>query len=175
MPPLIEIVHSTLAHCATVPQALGLVSLPGTTLASASAARRYVRTTARSWGLPPDAVDALELITGELAANALEHSTSRSITVVLSRTARTAAVGVIDEGQGSATAADAPPPDQEDGRGLLIVDALATGWGQRHACGGLLVWAEVDTGPASHHLMTPLDSGRHHEVSGSESHPWEST
>ncbi|MER6104716.1 ATP-binding protein [Streptomyces sp. NPDC001832] len=146
MPPLIEIVHDALAHCATAPQALGLVSLPGTTLVSASAARRYVRTTARSWGLPPDTADALELITGELAANALEHTASRSITVVLSRTGRTAVVGVIDEGRGGATVAGTPSPDQEDGRGLLIVDALASRWGQRHACGGLLVRAEVDTG-----------------------------
>ncbi|MCX4787232.1 ATP-binding protein [Streptomyces sp. NBC_01221] len=126
MPPLIEIVHSTLAHCVTAPQALGLVSLPGTTLASASAARCCVRTTARSWVLPPDTVDSLELITGELAANALEHSASRSITVVLSRTGRTAIVGVINEGRGRATVAGAPSPDQEDGRGLLIVDALAS-------------------------------------------------
>ncbi|MEE1771707.1 ATP-binding protein [Streptomyces sp. JV185] len=91
-------------------------------------------------------MDALELITGELAANALEHSASRSITVVLSRAARAALVGVVDEGQGSATAAGAPPPDQEDGRGLLIIDTLATAWGQRRVRGGLLVWAEVDTG-----------------------------
>ncbi|MFJ7493012.1 ATP-binding protein [Streptomyces sp. NPDC097727] len=145
MPPLIETVHSTLAHCATVPQALALVSLPGTTLASASAARRYVRTTARSWGLPPDTVGALELISGEIAANALKHSASRSITVALSHTGLMAVVGVIDEGRGRATVAGAPSPDQEGGRGLLIVDALSTGWGQRHVCGGLLVWAEVDT------------------------------
>ncbi|GGV89872.1 hypothetical protein GCM10015535_44720 [Streptomyces gelaticus] len=146
MPPLIEIVHNALAHCATTPQALGLVSLPGGTLASASAARCYATTTARSWGLPSDTVDALELITGELAANALEHSASRSITVALFRAARTAVVGVLDEGQGRATATGAPSPDREDGRGLLIVDALATDWGQRRVCGGLLVWAEVDTG-----------------------------
>ncbi|WP_327259138.1 MULTISPECIES: ATP-binding protein [unclassified Streptomyces] len=173
MPPLIEIVHSTLAHCAAAPQALGLVALPGGTLAPASAARCYVTTMARSWGLPPDAVDALELITGELAANALEHSASRSITVVLSRTGRTAIVGVINEGRGRATVAGAPSPDQEDGRGLLIVDALASRWGQRRACGGLLVWAEVDTGPASLLVMTPLDSDRYGEGAGPESRPWE--
>ncbi|MFI6726207.1 ATP-binding protein [Streptomyces sp. R-74717] len=123
--------------------------------------------------MPPDAVDALELITGELAANALEHSASRSITVVLSRTARTVVVGVIDEGRGSATAAGTPPPDQEDGRGLLIVGALASRWGQRRACGGLMVWAEVDTGPASLLVMTPLDSDRYREGAGPESRPWE--
>ncbi|MGW0963869.1 ATP-binding protein [Streptomyces gelaticus] len=146
MPPLIEIVHNTLVHCATDPQALGLVSLPGGTLASASAARCYVTATARCWGLPPDTVDALELITGELAANALEHSASRSITVVLSHAARVAIIGVADEGQSRATAAGVPSPDREDGRGLLIVDTLATDWGQRRVRGGLLVWAEVDTG-----------------------------
>jgi hypothetical protein len=69
-----------------------------------------------------------------------------------------AVVGVIDEGQGSATAGGAPSPDREDGRGLLIVDALATSWGRRRVCGGLLVWAEVDTG----HEQAP--PGRPHKA-----------
>ncbi|MEU2669757.1 ATP-binding protein [Streptomyces sp. NPDC007164] len=138
------------------------LSRQGTARASgtrpAAAARCYVTTTARSWGLPPDTVDALELITGELAGNALEHSASRSITVVLFRAARAAVVGVLDEGQGRATAAGAPSLDREDGRGLLIVDVLATDWAQRRVCGGLFVRAEVGTG----HGQAP--PGRPHQA-----------
>ncbi|MBT2399716.1 ATP-binding protein [Streptomyces sp. ISL-100] len=143
VPPLIEVAQDTLAHCPTAPKALGLLSLPGGDLASAGAARRYVRMAATSWGLPPDTADALETITGELSANALEYSASLSITVALSRTASAVVVSVTDEGQECVSVPDTPGPEQEHGRGLLIVDALASHWGRRHTCTGLTVWAEI--------------------------------
>jgi anti-sigma regulatory factor (Ser/Thr protein kinase) len=149
MPPLIRVLHDTLPHCLAAPQALGLLSLPGGDLASAGAARRYVRTAARSWGLPPDTADTLETITGELAANALEHTDSHAVTITLVHTAREAIVAVTDEGHGDWVSVpdvpDAPGPEEERGRGLLITDALATRWGRRRTSGGLTVWAEVAT------------------------------
>ncbi|WP_200309630.1 ATP-binding protein, partial [Streptomyces adelaidensis] len=76
-----------------------------TDLASAGAARRYVRDTAQGWGLAADVVDDLESIVGELAANALEHSVSAPehggsdlITVTLALTTATVTVGVTDAG-----------------------------------------------------------------------------
>ncbi|WP_344391628.1 hypothetical protein [Streptomyces vastus] len=42
-------------------------------------------------------------------------------------------------------------PEQESGRGLLIVDALATRWGQRQTGGRFTVWAEVDVRHDSAH------------------------
>ncbi|XUL90379.1 ATP-binding protein [Streptomyces galilaeus] len=144
-PRLIKVVHNALAHCSTTPHALGLLSLPGGDLASAGAARRYVQLAARSWGLPSDTVDTLETITGELAANALEHSRSDSIAVALSSTSGRATVSVTDEGQGSrASVPDAQGPDREHGRGLLITDTLATRWGQHQTGRGLTVWAEIE-------------------------------
>lgn len=146
MPSLMEVAPDVLGHCPAASQALGLLSLPGHDLASAGVARRYVRMAARSWGLPPDAADALETITGELVANALEHTNSRSITITLSHSAQGATVGVTDEGQGGQVSVpDALGAEQECGRGLLIVDALAARWGRRHTCRGLTVWAEVTT------------------------------
>jgi hypothetical protein len=145
MPPLIEVVHDALTHCPAAPQALGLLALPGGDLTSAGAARRYVRMAARSWGLPPDMADTLETITGELAANALEHADSNSITVALSRTADTATVSVTDEGQGAQVfVPDEPGSERERGRGLLITDALAARRGQRQTRSGLTAWAEID-------------------------------
>ncbi|MFI0710673.1 ATP-binding protein [Streptomyces inhibens] len=137
MPSFIEVIHDALTH------ALGLQSFPGRDLSSAGAARRYVRTTARWWGVAPDQAEALELIAGELAGNALEHSNSRLVAVVLSRTARTASISVTDEGQGCASAPAGPGPEQERERGLLIVEALADRWGQRKMSGGFTVWAEI--------------------------------
>ncbi|WP_157968705.1 ATP-binding protein [Streptomyces geranii] len=122
-------------------------SLPGDDLASGPAARHRVRAEATAWGLPPETLDDLESITGELVANALEHSDSRAITIACALTADTLAVSVTDGGSGCAPVVPVPMgqqgPRQENGRGLLITDALADRWGTRRSGRGLEVWAEV--------------------------------
>lgn len=140
---LADALWGALTRSSAPPQALGLQSLPGGDLSSAGAARHYVRTMACWWGVAPEQVDALELIAGELVGNALKYSDSRLVAVVLSRTARTACVGVTDEGQGCASVPLRPGLEQEGGRGLLIVEALADRWGQRKTDGGFTVWAEM--------------------------------
>lgn len=130
-------------------RAYSMVTLPGRDLASARAARRHVRDTVRLWGVRPETVDDLTLITGELVANALTHSSSRSIAVSCTLTAGTVTVGVTDEGRGDGSAAvppGVPGAEQERGRGLLITDALATRWGTRRTGDSLTVWAEVAAG-----------------------------
>lgn len=140
--------HDALAHSPSDPRGFGLLTPPGHDLTSASAARRYLRDTARSWGLPSNTTDDLATIAGELVANALEHSDSRTITATCSLTADSALISVTDEG-GSRTpvalpaSAGPPAPEQERGRGLLITEALADRWGTRRASGGVTVWAEV--------------------------------
>ncbi|MDT0458176.1 ATP-binding protein [Streptomyces sp. DSM 41527] len=140
---LMDVLWGALKQPSTPLQALGLQSLPGGDLSSACAARHYVRAMACWWGVVPEQAEALELITGELVGNALKYSDSRLIAVVLSRTARTTCVGVADEGQGCAAVPLRPGPEQEGGRGLLIVEALADRWGQRNLEGGFVVWAEM--------------------------------
>lgn len=128
-------------------QAAGMVAeltLPGDDFGSARAARHQMRDTARSWGLPAEVVDDLESVTGELVANALEHSDSRVVMVVCRLTATTVTVGVTDEGgAGAAVVPHVPGVEQENGRGLLITDALAERWGTLREGGCLTVWAEV--------------------------------
>ncbi|MGP4086055.1 ATP-binding protein [Streptomyces sp. KR55] len=142
------VLHDALAHSPTEPRAFGLLTLHGRDLTSASAARRYVRETARSWGLPAGTTDDLETITGELVANALEHTDSDTITVTCALTSRMVTISVTDEGKGysptpSLGTARLPVLEQEHGRGLLITDALADRWGTRRAGSGLTVWADV--------------------------------
>jgi anti-sigma regulatory factor (Ser/Thr protein kinase) len=132
----------------TESRAYGRRTFPGDDLASAPDARRYVRDTARSWALPPGVTDDLETIAGELVANALEHSDSRTVTVACALTPWSVAIGVTDQGGGrtpetAATPVALPGPDQEHGRGLLITQALAHRWGTWPTGGGLTVWAEV--------------------------------
>jgi anti-sigma regulatory factor (Ser/Thr protein kinase) len=134
------------------PRTLCLLSLPGDDLASGPAARHQVRAAAAAWGLPPGTLDDLESITGELVANALEHSDSRTIMVACDLAADTLTVSVTDEGNGHAPTILVPVgqqvPQQENGRGLLITDALADRWGTRRTGSGLEVWAEVAAGAA---------------------------
>lgn len=148
--PPIKAIHDVLTHRPPGLRAYGLLTLPGRDLASASAARRHVRDTARAWGLPQRAVDDLESVTGELVANALEHGEGHTITVACAFTAETATISVTDEGDDRTAPLPAPPhppsPEQERGRGLLITDALATPWGTRQSGDGLTVWAEVLVG-----------------------------
>ncbi|MFI1357267.1 ATP-binding protein [Streptomyces sp. NPDC020898] len=129
------------------PRTLCLISLPGDDLASGPAARRQVRVVAAAWGLPPESLDDVESITGELVANALEHSDSRTIMVACALTTDTLTVSVTDEGNGCAPtvplAVGQQVSQQESGRGLLITDALADRWGTRRSARGLEVWAEV--------------------------------
>lgn len=132
----------------SAPLAFGQLSLPGDDLASAPTARRYVRDTARSWKLPSGPAEDLEIIAGELVANALEHSGSRRISVACALQRTLVTVGVTDTGMGPTPfPASMPSAESEHGRGLLITDTLATRWGTHRTSSGLTVWAEIATGP----------------------------
>ncbi|MDI6520697.1 ATP-binding protein [Streptomyces coelicoflavus] len=125
-----------------------MLTLPGRDLASARTARHYVRDTCRSWRLPTDTTDDFVAITGELVANALEHTESPTVVIACALTPGTATVGVTDDGRSGGTPVASPSAGGseagcEGGRGLLITDALATRWGTRRSGGGLTVWAEV--------------------------------
>ncbi|WP_329135071.1 ATP-binding protein [Streptomyces sp. NBC_00670] len=144
-------VPTTGCGLAAPPLACVRFSLPGGDLAAAPVARHRVREAARSWGLPGAAADDLETITGELVANALEHSGSHRINVACALTPGRVTVGVTDEGRGGmpVTADPQPDPEREHGRGLLLTAALSARWGtHRAADGALTVWAELTTEPA---------------------------
>ena len=83
-----------------------------------------------------------ELVISELVANALEHSGTR-VAVRLLRAERRVRVEVDDDGQGWPVLRHPEPHDQR-GRGLQIVDQVASRWGvQREAGNGKTLWAEL--------------------------------
>ncbi len=142
-------------------RAYGMLTLPGRNLASARTARHYVRDTCQSWSLPTTTTDDLVAVTGELAANALEHTDSRTVTITCALTAETATVGVTDDGRSGGTpvmsaSTGGSEAECEGGRGLLITDVLATRWGTLRTGEGLTVWAEVAVEAGAE---TPVDSG----------------
>ncbi|MER8031275.1 ATP-binding protein [Streptomyces bauhiniae] len=110
---------------------------------SAGVARRLVRAALTAWGMLDLADDAV-LVTSELVANAVQHARRRSIRVVVERVApRTVRVAVADFSP-SLPEPCTPNDYGEDGRGLVVVMALATNWGTDDRRWGKVVWAELE-------------------------------
>ncbi|WP_328632179.1 ATP-binding protein [Streptomyces sp. NBC_00356] len=153
---LTEWAARSLAMCRAVrdlydaaPATFRLAAFPGDCPRSACEARRFVRDATRAWGLPDKVADAVEAVTGELAANAIGHGQGPLFTVAVGRQLDIVTVVVADEGGGPSedlhgkTVDTNASTEEESGRGLLIVQSLSERWGYRPTVGGLSVWAEI--------------------------------
>lgn len=108
--------------------------------ASAGRARRFVAdalTSARA----PDAVDAATLLVSELVANAVLHA-GGELRVRVACEDRCVRVEVAD-GSPTTPKQRQQSRDATTGRGLLLVDALASDWGVRRSGPGKTVWFEL--------------------------------
>ncbi|WP_055493735.1 ATP-binding protein [Streptomyces sp. TP-A0356] len=128
-----------------------------------SATRRAARLARRltihqldAWGVPygSDASDTAALIVAELAANAVLHGRvpGRDIALRLTHSPGTIRIEIADpRGERLPRLPTSPVPDAETGRGLILIDALASRWGVDTEPGpGKRVWAEIDRGIGSH-------------------------
>ncbi|MFQ6854406.1 ATP-binding protein [Streptomyces sp. 35M1] len=118
-------------------------------------ARRTVVRQLGYWGFGPmtDASCSVALVVAELAANAVCHGRLRGrnfhVRVDYEGPASCFRIEVSDALLGRTPEhATLPPEDQESGRGLFLVECLATKWGwePRNPI-GKIVWAEVAAGP----------------------------
>jgi len=123
--------------------------------AAVSDARRQVVAVVRGWDVPlsEDAFGDLELLSTELITNAVRY-TEAACAVVVRWTGVRVRVEVTDVDPVR------PQPrhgslEAEGGRGLLLVECLATIWGSASDPAGKVVWFEV--GPPD---VTPLAPGR---------------
>ncbi len=138
------------------------ISIPGVP-SMVPAARAFVRAFLDRHPLAADA----ELIASEYVTNAIRHTSSGEggvIHLTVAATRQAVRIEVTDHGQaaspgaGTGTAVPAVPAtpvpqvarpgaasgDEENGRGLLIVDYLATRWGHFGVSGGpVTAWAEL--------------------------------
>ncbi|WP_344322261.1 ATP-binding protein [Streptomyces macrosporus] len=105
------------------------------------------------WGVPrgTDLFDAATLVVAELTSNAVLHGRvpGRDFELVLAYddTGGTVRIEVSDThpSRPVSLARTASDPEEERGRGLLLVAALAARWGVRERRGpGKTVWAEFD-------------------------------
>jgi anti-sigma regulatory factor (Ser/Thr protein kinase) len=107
---------------------------------AAAIARRFVADHADH--LDPDLIEDARLLVSEIVTNAVRYG-QPEITLMVHLTPPTIGVAVADEGDARPTRPGAPPPPtQPSGRGLLLVDALASVWGvsDNPVSAGKTVW-----------------------------------
>ncbi|MFF3402526.1 ATP-binding protein [Streptomyces sp. NPDC002659] len=114
---------------------------------SVPAAREFVRTAVTDWGLGARMDDVL-LCVSELATNALVHGVppGRGYRLKLwlyGDGDGALRIEVHDSGGGLPAVRE---PDEESGRGLLLVAALADKWGVGERDPGKIVWCEFAVG-----------------------------
>jgi anti-sigma regulatory factor (Ser/Thr protein kinase) len=113
------------------------------TPSAAGCARGHVGAVAREWGLA-DLAEVAELLVSELVTNAIRASTRASDPVRLWVTSdRTSLMLCVWDTSPSMPAPQNAGPDQENGRGLLLVESLGNGWGAYPESPGKIVWARV--------------------------------
>lgn len=110
---------------------------------SAEVARKLVRTALAAWRME-ELTDTAILIVTELVANAVKHTNSRVIRVVVCRPdEQVVRIGVVDRAR---VMPELVEPGEElltGGRGILLIDALAERWGTALYRWGKQVWAEL--------------------------------
>jgi anti-anti-sigma regulatory factor len=104
------------------------------------AARELVAGACADWGLPETAI-AAEVIVSELVTNAVRHART---SVELRVTLRDDQLRIsVRDGEPGLARRQAPAEADAHGRGLLIVDAVATAWGNVQIGDGKVVWASL--------------------------------
>ncbi|MEZ7007011.1 ATP-binding protein [Streptomyces sp. AD55] len=112
---------------------------------SPAQARRLTRARLTGWSVCEDLCDTAALVVSELVTNAIVHTASRHIVCELHGDDDLVRIAVRDEGcaPGQPRPSAGQQPEDEHGRGLLLVDALCEAWGAHEHGPGLLVWAEL--------------------------------
>lgn len=114
---------------------------------SVSLARQRAARLVAEWGHPALAGNASLLLT-ELATNALLYGAvrGRMIRVRLALSTTVLHISVTDPRGERLPRARLPTADEQFGRGLIIVDAIADRWGVEPLQVGKTVWCELDLG-----------------------------
>ncbi|REK84579.1 ATP-binding protein [Streptomyces inhibens] len=117
---------------------------------SAGRAREALRPQLQDWGLAGELADSAELLLSELVTNAVkaEAPPGAEVTVRFELSAGRLRLEVQDASD-ELPVMTHPEEDAECGRGLVLLDALASGWGVTPDGIGKAVWAELAVSDAS--------------------------
>jgi anti-sigma regulatory factor (Ser/Thr protein kinase) len=105
-------------------------------------ARHLVGSSLDRWGVPDDDGVAV-LLVSELVTNALRYGV-QPMRLVARRADGAVRVEIHDGRTGEAPRVQHAAPDATAGRGMMLVDALATRWGWSEFGGSKQVWFEID-------------------------------
>jgi anti-sigma regulatory factor (Ser/Thr protein kinase) len=108
-----------------------------------AAARAVADKACAEWDIDDSAAFDISLIVSELATNAVRHGRP-PIELVLRREVDCIVIEVSDGAPGRPTRREAAP-SEASGRGLTLIDALASQWGTRPTGRGKAVWCTVAT------------------------------
>lgn len=111
--------------------------------ASVAQARAFVTARLTEWELT-DLLDVVVTITSELVTNAIMHADGPAV-LRLHHDGTRLVIDVTDHGSAWPRVFDAGP-DEEQHRGLAIVQAFSNRWGTRATQEGKVVWAEITQG-----------------------------
>lgn len=103
-------------------------------------ARELAAAACRQWGVPECAMPA-EILASELVTNAVRHAAT-ALTLRITYRNNQLRVSVHDRDRQMARL-QSPSESDDHGRGLLIVNSVATRWGSEPVVGGKVVWAAM--------------------------------
>jgi anti-sigma regulatory factor (Ser/Thr protein kinase) len=135
-------------HTGTRPEATADMTTHTAALPHTAQAAREARTeVARllSGRCSPPAIDTAALLTSELVTNAVLHA-SPPVQLRVEITAGFLRVEIHDSSTSTLPAPSLARSTERNGRGLAIVEALASRWGSEHTIGGKFVWFELRAG-----------------------------
>lgn len=108
---------------------------------SAAEARHFLRAALESVTVADPPIETAVLLVSELVTNAFLHARTE---IVVRYSVRSTAVHVeVSDGEGAPPRPRNAPEEATDGRGLVIVSALASRWGIDAADHGKSVWFEL--------------------------------
>lgn len=120
-------------------------------LSAAAIARQFVQDNRDH--IRPDLIEDAQVLVSEVVTNAVRHGRPE-ITLLVRVDNPSIGIAVADSGDNVPAKPQGPPPSsQPSGRGLMILDALATAWGvepNTDLLPGKVVWFEIhpqSTGP----------------------------
>ncbi|MFB7599047.1 ATP-binding protein [Streptomyces sp. NPDC056160] len=142
---------------------------------SPAQARRLTRGRLTGWSVCEDTCDTAALVVSELVTNAIVHTASNQIVCELLDSDDLVRISVRDEGCAPGEPHPSPQrPEEEHGRGLLLVEAMCRAWGAQEQGPGLVVWAELPRAadPADAGTATPGTQGFPEPGPGAASDPY---
>lgn len=121
-------------------------------------ARQRVRKTLADWGITDELADAVTLLANELVTNAVTHCrvSYSQIKVELTLNGPELILEVSDPDRDRLPRPHDSTPEEEGGRGLALVAALAADWGCRQEPYAKCVWARFELEGVQAHVPATL-------------------